>query len=702
MFQLHNRFAIYHQGQHPFKHSLTDFGYVNPSLPSVTNIESALNWICAVLYPNTKASVANPAALPLAGNTINDYRVVQDDGDGKAASYRWEKREGEVAPSWHKVYDMDWGQDSILAAFTEQSQDLYVIRNGRTDVDGAGVPIGTIFAGQRVFGGNLTGQNLSLSANSVDATGFVQVSNHFRPTQDNSFDLGTAALKFRSALLGTSLSVDTLAFSSGSIVDSTGAINFGTSDLSTLGDITGQNLIAVDNVTVNSTLQLGGGSIIDSGGSLDFGNNNFTGVGNITALSANIADFTFTDGSIVSTSATINFGANNLLTTGTVGGGDATFTKVETGNLRLSGTTLTTKSGNANLKLAANGTGEIELQNDAMTLGIAATGAISATLSGQFANILMLGNSISTTNTNGDLSIFANGTGKVYVASDLLPNGNNTYDIGNSTYKWKSLFITTGISDGTNSISASTLMSLKDINVGVTAGMALFWDGTKWAPSIPDSEVDHTLLSNLAAGDAGHTQFALLAGRAGGQSLIGGTAASENLIFESTAHATKGLVKTKDTFVPFATAVYSGGWSGVDLGSTSLYFNDIYSKGQHKGLRLENFTTAGMPAASAQNVGRVVWNTDDNKVYVDKGTAFTAIGTSKYLNDESFDGTQVTKTVTVSGSVSDARRAIWALHDNGNDYEQIICSIKAISATQVTITTTVALAAGSYRLIGIE
>ncbi len=36
------------------------------------------------------------------------------------------------------------------------------------------------------------------------------------------------------------------------------------------------------------------------------------------------------------------------------------------------------------------------------------------------------------------------------------------------------------------------------------------------------------------------TQYALLAGRAGGQSLAGGTAASENLTLDSTAHATKG------------------------------------------------------------------------------------------------------------------------------------------------------------------
>lgn len=58
---------------------------------------------------------------------------------------------------------------------------------------------------------------------------------------------------------------------------------------------------------------------------------------------------------------------------------------------------------------------------------------------------------------------------------------------------------------------------------------------------------DHGALQDLTADD--HTQYALLAGRAGGQSLIGGTAASENLTLESTSHGTKGSVISKNNFV---------------------------------------------------------------------------------------------------------------------------------------------------------
>jgi len=51
---------------------------------------------------------------------------------------------------------------------------------------------------------------------------------------------------------------------------------------------------------------------------------------------------------------------------------------------------------------------------------------------------------------------------------------------------------------------------------------------------------NHADLSLLSADD--HTQYALLAGRSSGQTLIGGTAASENLTLQSTSHATKGQV----------------------------------------------------------------------------------------------------------------------------------------------------------------
>ncbi len=58
-------------------------------------------------------------------------------------------------------------------------------------------------------------------------------------------------------------------------------------------------------------------------------------------------------------------------------------------------------------------------------------------------------------------------------------------------------------------------------------------------------QLDHGLaLTGLTDDD--HTNYVLLAGRATGQTVNGGTAASENLVLKSTAHATKGKVTITD------------------------------------------------------------------------------------------------------------------------------------------------------------
>jgi hypothetical protein len=63
---------------------------------------------------------------------------------------------------------------------------------------------------------------------------------------------------------------------------------------------------------------------------------------------------------------------------------------------------------------------------------------------------------------------------------------------------------------------------------------------------IGGSSIDHNTLANLTVGDV-HTQYVKLAGRAGGQTLIGGTAASNNLVLQSTSNATRGVVQLADT-----------------------------------------------------------------------------------------------------------------------------------------------------------
>ena len=65
------------------------------------------------------------------------------------------------------------------------------------------------------------------------------------------------------------------------------------------------------------------------------------------------------------------------------------------------------------------------------------------------------------------------------------------------------------------------------------------------AISVNASEIDHGLLMGLLDDD--HTQYLLLAGRAGGQTAYGGTASGDDLVLESTSNATKGNVRIGDS-----------------------------------------------------------------------------------------------------------------------------------------------------------
>lgn len=160
--------------------------------------------------------------------------------------------------------------------------------------------------------------------------------------------------------------------------------------------------------------------------------------------------------------------------------------------------------------------------------------------------------------------------------SDTLAVGDLAEFDGTS---WKRIIAQSGgyPPNGTRAVvsTASTLYS--PMTDGVDDGKVAQWDGTSLTPSLYTTQdgdallcnaenavdenkqfvfdgtvptgswvqfggtgTDHGALSGL--GDDDHAQYLLLAGRAGGQSAKGGTAASENLTLESTAHATKGNV----------------------------------------------------------------------------------------------------------------------------------------------------------------
>lgn len=101
-------------------------------------------------------------------------------------------------------------------------------------------------------------------------------------------------------------------------------------------------------------------------------------------------------------------------------------------------------------------------------------------------------------------------------------------------------------------IYASGATALSKLSAASAGNVLLSGTSPSWG-KITSSHVDssislaghthaHSTITGLTSGDD-HTQYALLAGRSGGQVFYGSTLASENLDLHSTSHGTKGLIR---------------------------------------------------------------------------------------------------------------------------------------------------------------
>ena len=107
-------------------------------------------------------------------------------------------------------------------------------------------------------------------------------------------------------------------------------------------------------------------------------------------------------------------------------------------------------------------------------------------------------------------------------------------------------FLQTSFDDDTAGLGAIRKINVSVIRVG-TDGVWETGAGSTTVITFTDiagTNADHGLLSGL--GDDDHTQYTLLAGRAGGQDIIGGTGVSDSLTLESTSNGTKGTIDLLD------------------------------------------------------------------------------------------------------------------------------------------------------------
>lgn len=323
--------------------------------------------------------------------------------------------------------------------------------------------------------------------------------------------------------------------------------------------------------------------------------------------------------------------------------------------------------------------------------------------------------------------------------SSLVPIANNVIDLGDATNAWRHLYLDTdiisktainknpgpGINVVTGTYRMVDLMTLRSSayrdlakTTPAQAGDALFWDDVNqvWLASIPDTEVDHDELDHLdtAGGaptpDAGHTQFLLLSGRAGGQSAFGGLLATRSMTLLDNAVDGEGIVIGAEAVSPNITGI-------IDLGTAALRYDDLYMDGELFGARIENFAdlTAINTAFNMNHEGRMAWNQADEDMYVNDGEKFVKIGRKSYTAihlSTDFGTVAVPTDINVSHGlpanqaagigVADSRQCIWQLCCVANNEEVMGVSIQKTSSTTVRIVQEILLPVGNYRLIGIE
>lgn len=176
------------------------------------------------------------------------------------------------------------------------------------------------------------------------------------------------------------------------------------------------------------------------------------------------------------------------------------------------------------------------------------------------------------------------------------------------------------------------------------------------------SAVTHSTLGGLTTGDAGHTQLALLAGRAGGQTLIGGINASDNLTLSSTSNGTKGIVTLGlATFNETSGLITANGKisSVTDPTSNQDVATKIYVDLAVQGISFETSklaTAAALPANTyangASGVGATLTATSNGILTID-GT-LTALGDVILVKNEAAPANNGIYVVTTAGAAGAA------------------------------------------------
>jgi hypothetical protein len=175
----------------------------------------------------------------------------------------------------------------------------------------------------------------------------------------------------------------------------------------------------------------------------------------------NIGNLHFTGNTITSDSNTIVFAA---------AAGEATVyhSRLQIDDLQLQGSTISTTVSNSSIELDPNGSGTVNIiANTNITGNLVVTGNINATGNVVIGGNIQIGDALTD-------NIVINAS----IRSDLVPETDNTYDLGSATYRWRAVYTGTLYTSSlvVPSMDIGNLM-FRDNEITTTTGQDLYIDG---------------------------------------------------------------------------------------------------------------------------------------------------------------------------------------------------------------------------------
>jgi hypothetical protein len=191
-------------------------------------------------------------------------------------------------------------------------------------------------------------------------------------------------------------------------------------------------------------------------------------VNGTTRTTNTVVDNVLTVGDLTITGNTISSATNTIYFQAAAGEATVYHSRLQIDDMQISGNVISTTVSNASIDIQPNGSGVVNvLANTSIVGDLAVTGNVNAT-----GNVVIGGNI-----TIGD-ALTDNITINASIRSDLVPEADNTYDLGSSTKRWKAVYVNEFFTDA---ITVPTLdvgnLMFRDNEITTTTGADLYIDG---------------------------------------------------------------------------------------------------------------------------------------------------------------------------------------------------------------------------------